>query len=246
MRGSVHVVLDDPTEPALLDARHVADQAEQRDVRRRHRPGAELLGRQPLALELEGRRDRPRGSRPASRSSPRVGARLRPRVLVLGEPHAVVSGVRHGASLSRFRGSTANASRGHGGRMTSQRHRAQAARVSEAAAARAGVGDGRGRGDGRAARGVGALRAGVGPQRRGRPAQLRGAARPRARRWRGDGRQVRGRHASSARLPSSLSPDAGTYSLIAAAAPGGSDRGIGFALKLRQRAWALARGARPR
>jgi predicted GNAT superfamily acetyltransferase len=39
-----------------------------------------------------------------------------------------------------------------------------------------------------------------------------------------------------------LSPDAGTYSLIAAAAPGGSDRGIGYALKLRQRAWALSRG----
>lgn len=33
-----------------------------------------------------------------------------------------------------------------------------------------------------------------------------------------------------------------TYSLIAAAAPGISDRGIGLALKLRQRAWALDRG----
>lgn len=39
-----------------------------------------------------------------------------------------------------------------------------------------------------------------------------------------------------------LAPDAGTYSLIAAAAPGGSDRGLGFTLKLRQRTWALSRG----
>ena len=39
-----------------------------------------------------------------------------------------------------------------------------------------------------------------------------------------------------------LSSDAGTYSLIAAAAPGGSDRGIGYALKLRQRSWALRAG----
>ena len=52
--------------------------------------------------------------------------------------------------------------------------------------------------------------------------------------WSGDGTLV-----GAAAL--SLSTDAGTYSLIAAAAPGGSDRGLGFALKLRQRAWALSR-----
>lgn len=39
-----------------------------------------------------------------------------------------------------------------------------------------------------------------------------------------------------------LAADAGTYSLIAATAPGSSDRGLGHALKLRQRAWALRRG----
>lgn len=42
-----------------------------------------------------------------------------------------------------------------------------------------------------------------------------------------------------------LSPGArpgSTYSLIAAAAPGSTDRGIGYALKLAQRAWALERG----
>ena len=33
-----------------------------------------------------------------------------------------------------------------------------------------------------------------------------------------------------------------TYSLIAAAAPGNADRGIGYAVKLAQRAWALQRG----
>lgn len=42
----------------------------------------------------------------------------------------------------------------------------------------------------------------------------------------------------------SLASDAGTYSFIAAAAPGSSDRGIGYALKLRQRSWALSRGRR--
>lgn len=35
-----------------------------------------------------------------------------------------------------------------------------------------------------------------------------------------------------------------TYSLIAAVAPGGSDRGVGHAMKLHQRAWALRRGFR--
>lgn len=35
-----------------------------------------------------------------------------------------------------------------------------------------------------------------------------------------------------------------TYSLIAAVAPGGSDRGVGHAVKLHQRAWALRRGFR--
>jgi predicted GNAT superfamily acetyltransferase len=40
----------------------------------------------------------------------------------------------------------------------------------------------------------------------------------------------------------SLAPDAGTYSFIAAAAAGSSNRGIGYALKLRQRFWALSRG----
>ncbi|WP_175442325.1 GNAT family N-acetyltransferase [Humibacillus sp. DSM 29435] len=40
-----------------------------------------------------------------------------------------------------------------------------------------------------------------------------------------------------------VSPDGvGAYSLIAAVAPDVSDRGIGFALKLHQRAWALERG----
>ncbi len=42
-----------------------------------------------------------------------------------------------------------------------------------------------------------------------------------------------------------LSPDSkpsAMYSLIAAAAPGNADRGIGYAVKLSQRAWALARG----
>lgn len=39
-----------------------------------------------------------------------------------------------------------------------------------------------------------------------------------------------------------LAPDAGTYSFIAAAAPGSADRGIGYALKLRQRSWALSCG----
>lgn len=39
-----------------------------------------------------------------------------------------------------------------------------------------------------------------------------------------------------------LAPHAGTYSLIAAAAPGTADRGIGYALKLRQRSWALSGG----
>lgn len=39
-----------------------------------------------------------------------------------------------------------------------------------------------------------------------------------------------------------LAPDAGTYSFIAAAAPGSADRGIGYALKLRQRYWALSAG----
>lgn len=42
-----------------------------------------------------------------------------------------------------------------------------------------------------------------------------------------------------------LSPDSdptAMYSLIAAAAPGSADRGIGYAVKLDQRAWALARG----
>ncbi len=37
-------------------------------------------------------------------------------------------------------------------------------------------------------------------------------------------------------------PAGATYSLIAAAAPGANDRGIGLALKLRQRSWALGRG----
>lgn len=44
-----------------------------------------------------------------------------------------------------------------------------------------------------------------------------------------------------------LSPGAdpgSTYSLIAAAAPGSADRGIGYAVKLAQRAWALDRGLR--
>lgn len=39
-----------------------------------------------------------------------------------------------------------------------------------------------------------------------------------------------------------LAPRQGSYSLIAAAAPGAADRGIGYSLKLRQRAWALERG----
>ena len=39
-----------------------------------------------------------------------------------------------------------------------------------------------------------------------------------------------------------LAGDAATYSLIAAAAPGVADRGIGHAIKLRQRAWALDLG----
>jgi predicted GNAT superfamily acetyltransferase len=39
-----------------------------------------------------------------------------------------------------------------------------------------------------------------------------------------------------------LAEDAATYSLIAAAGRRASDRGIGHALKLRQRAWALDRG----
>lgn len=37
-------------------------------------------------------------------------------------------------------------------------------------------------------------------------------------------------------------PPGTTYSLIAAVAPGGSDRGTGLAVKLHQRAWALAHG----
>lgn len=37
-------------------------------------------------------------------------------------------------------------------------------------------------------------------------------------------------------------PEGTTYSLIAAAAPGSADRGIGHAVKLHQRAWALGRG----
>lgn len=37
-------------------------------------------------------------------------------------------------------------------------------------------------------------------------------------------------------------PAGSTYSLIAAVAPGTADRGIGHAIKLQQRAWALARG----
>lgn len=41
-----------------------------------------------------------------------------------------------------------------------------------------------------------------------------------------------------------LGGDSSTYSLVAAAAPGATDRGIGFALKLRQRRWALERGRR--
>jgi predicted GNAT superfamily acetyltransferase len=39
-----------------------------------------------------------------------------------------------------------------------------------------------------------------------------------------------------------LAPHAGTYSFIAATAPGSADRGIGYALKLRQRSWALSGG----
>ncbi len=39
-----------------------------------------------------------------------------------------------------------------------------------------------------------------------------------------------------------LAPDAGTYSFIAASAPEHADRGIGHALKLRQRWWALTCG----
>jgi predicted GNAT superfamily acetyltransferase len=39
-------------------------------------------------------------------------------------------------------------------------------------------------------------------------------------------------------------PAGATYSLIAAAAPGAADRGVGRALKLRQRAWALGQGHR--
>ena len=39
-----------------------------------------------------------------------------------------------------------------------------------------------------------------------------------------------------------LAPERGSYSLIAAAAPDAADRGIGYSLKLRQRAWALQRG----
>lgn len=39
-----------------------------------------------------------------------------------------------------------------------------------------------------------------------------------------------------------ISPGDETYSFVAAAAPGWSDRGIGYAVKLRQRAWALERG----
>lgn len=39
-----------------------------------------------------------------------------------------------------------------------------------------------------------------------------------------------------------ISPGDETYSFVAAAAPGCSDRGIGYAVKLRQRAWALERG----
>lgn len=37
-------------------------------------------------------------------------------------------------------------------------------------------------------------------------------------------------------------PSGSTYSLIAAVSPGAADRGIGHAVKLRQRAWALERG----
>lgn len=39
-----------------------------------------------------------------------------------------------------------------------------------------------------------------------------------------------------------ISPGDETYSFVAAATPGSSDRGIGYAVKLRQRAWALERG----
>jgi predicted GNAT superfamily acetyltransferase len=39
-------------------------------------------------------------------------------------------------------------------------------------------------------------------------------------------------------------PAGSTYSLIAAAAPGAGDHGIGYAVKLHQRAWALAHGYR--